>query len=49
MAGRNDAALAAVLFKEVIEEFHCVIVELFIERCYVNGLSDVLKSVIYPR
>ena len=34
----------AVLFKDVIEEFRCVVVELFNERCYVDGSSDVLKK-----
>ena len=33
----------AISFKDVIEEFRCVVVELFNERCYFVGSSDVLK------
>ena len=32
-----------VLFN-VIEEFRCVVVELFNERCYVDGSPDVLNK-----
>ena len=34
----------AVYLKDVMEEFRCVVVELFNERCYVDGSSDVLKT-----